>query len=180
MPLRDTREKAVQRSIDAPRAATNLMMANQSTTWYILEMTFSAYKPLQFFQSGAFHRLEGGWRFYGDLPRSEAESWQWAKCTMPESGMMTWAWQALKSKLYSCSGSCIGCGATFVPVWTSNKVYGHQTYCCECWHSFFLEDKKSIYARTGIYEQMEHKVSNKCRTSIYAHPREDEQMEARN
>ena len=122
VPLRDTWEKAVQSAMDRPLTATHLEMANQCTTWYILEMTFSAYKQLQFFQSGALYRMEEGWRFYGDLQRSEAESWQWAQCTMPASGMMTWACQALKSKPYSCSGSCIGCGAMSVPVWTYHNI----------------------------------------------------------
>ena len=76
---------------------------------------------------------------------------------MPPTGMMTWACQALKSKPYLCAGSCIGCGAMSVPVWTSNKIYGRQTYCCNCWHSFLLEDK--MYARTGIYEQMDDNMS---------------------
>ena len=42
VPLRDTPEKAVQSAMDRPLTATHLEMANQCTTWYTLEMTFSA------------------------------------------------------------------------------------------------------------------------------------------
>ena len=144
VPLRDTQEKALQNAMDKRHTATNLMMAKQSTVWYILEMTFSVNKALHFFQERSLIRMEEGWRFYGDLRLSEAESLEWIQCTIPPTGMMIWACQALKSKEYSLCGNCIGCGATAVPVWYSSKIC--NSFCCHCWHSSLMES-----ALTGIY-----------------------------
>ena len=155
VPLKEMHETALQSAMDGCRTATNLEMAEGITTWFILEMTFSASKTLELFQSGALHRMDEGWRYYGDLPRYEAESWVWFGGQVPAIGMMPWACKALKSKQYSCVGSCIGCNAMPVPVWTSSKVYGPQTYCCNCWHSFLLEG-----ACKGTYEQMEENTSS--------------------
>ena len=90
--------------------------------------------------------MEEGWRFYGDLHLSEAESFEWIKHDLPALGMMTWACKALKSKQYSLSGNCKGCERTFEPVWTSRNRMGYDPFCCHCWHSFLMES-----APEGIY-----------------------------
>ena len=161
VPLCDTMEKAVQKAIDSMATTTNLMMAKQTTEWFILEMIFSDNKALHFFQERELFRMEEGWHFYGDLHLSEAESFEWIKHDLPALGMMTWACKALKSKQCSLRGNCKGCGHTFEPVWTS---MGNDPFCCHCWHSFLME-----IALEGIYD---HEDEDKQSSG------EDEQMEA--
>ena len=65
-------------------------MALQSPDWYIRKMSFAAPTALNSFQEAALVRMEEGWRFYGDLPLSEAESLEWIQCTIRPPVIMTW------------------------------------------------------------------------------------------
>ena len=139
VPLRETGQKALANAIEKKtllHESTRLLMAKQSTNWYILRMTFAWDKTLDFFQKGALVRMEEGWRFYSDLPFSEAKSRGWGQCTIPPMGIMPWACSALKYKRYSLRGSCIGCGARPVPVWTSRRQ--KKAFCGPCWHTFLM------------------------------------------
>merc|ERR1740121_1345104 len=134
---------------------TSIMSAKEPATWFILEMTFAPEQACELYHSGALVRYSHGWRFYGDLALSAATSIEWIKVQIPATGMMAWAGQALKAKQYSICGSCQGCGTQYVPVWASNKQYGRETFCVECWHSFILER-----AIEGIYQPPEEYETN--------------------
>ena len=91
VPLRESAAAALGNAMDNMRHdATYLEVALKYPDWYILKMTSAAPTALNFFQEAALVRMEEGWRFYGDLPLSEAESLEWIQCKVRPPVIMTW------------------------------------------------------------------------------------------
>lgn len=154
VPLQNTQEGAVERALNVIQTKTSILAAKEPTNWYVLELTISAEKALTLFQEGGLKRYNHGWRYYGDLPLAVADRIEWLRCTVPASGLVPWAAQALKTRAYSVCGNCSGCGATNVPAWKANKAYEHQAFCVECWHGFKLER-----AFEGLYPQLDEQAT---------------------
>merc|ERR1711933_48879 len=66
-------------------------------------------------------------------------SWSWTAITMAPTGMGKWGDRMLRTKRHLIDGTCNGCAATNVPVFTAGKLFTGENYCVSCWNRFMLE-----------------------------------------
>ena len=148
VPFVVTKEAAVEKAIGEHTCTmTNLMTATESTTWFVLQLTFSEDKVLEHFHSGALrsHPARNSLRFHGDLQLSEAAAVEWLQCATPPIGMPRWA-SRLNKIFLNVHGSCNRCGAQDVFVGSASHSEDTEKFYAECWHSELVAN-----APAGVY-----------------------------
>jgi len=148
IPLKRSQEAAVLAAL-AGRTVQAMKAASEPTTWFVLEVGWSAAQVGEFFMTKQISRAkerDGNpcFRFTGRIVIREAATVQWCKVDLAATDLDAWA----ERNLYACSkftGHCADCHGD----WLTVRQGGHQgdAWCLPCWHKFLAKDiKEDLHA----------------------------------
>ena len=143
IPLKRSQEAAVLAAL-AGRTVQAMKAASEPTTWFVLEVGWSAAQVGEFFMNKKICRAkerDGNWCFRLREPIliRELAKVEWRKVGIEATDFEAWA----DRMLYACiefTGTCADCEQQHLPL----RQGGRQgdAWCLPCWHSFLAKDVK--------------------------------------
>jgi len=135
IPFRSSPALAVEKVLESrhsdPRAAT------EESTWLLLNVIFTPQQVCEMFNKDMISKVEGGWRFYGDVFLQEVASFEWLRCTFEPIGLEQWSKKTLKKRRMIMEGTCAQCKTDNVTTWCSSKLHEYEFFCVRCWNSYY-------------------------------------------
>ena len=142
IPLKHSPKRAVLAAL-AGRTVQAMKAASEPTTWFVLEVGWSAQQVGDFFTQMKLDRCrerDGSfcYRLCEAIQLREAARVQWVKVDIAATGLDAWAERTLHA-CASLTSTCADCASL-----TSVRQGGRQgdAWCLPCWHSFFAEHAK--------------------------------------
>jgi hypothetical protein len=143
IPLKRSPELAVLAAL-AGRTSQAMRAANEATTWFVLEVGWTAEQVGDFFTQNKLARCrerDGSfcYRLREAIQLQEAARAEWVKVDIAAIGLDAWAARTLHA-CASLTSTCADCAGRNLPV----RQGGRQgdAWCLPCWHSFLAEHAK--------------------------------------